>query len=311
MGAIWSWLIGEDLSAVDVSSIHVNCHVHHVNYKKSEETILTKVQLVTNRYALITDVINELQSHEKFRNVDIDLSSESYKVVVKYVTYSKDNRLCCIGVNDYDRIEICDKNQSPRGMSHVIEDINQNQIIFSNNKSTEHIVMKSLHVSCRSHKIDCKSNYIGLILYSYNKKNDWKLNGVHCKAGYIIIRKSKQLLSDLENASVKFEPDTKHSRLYYWLFKQLPDENIIGGGFGIQDGQIKFNSTTFNKNTSKKNSGVQCVYHDAYRVCHQLEEKWIKIALKNWKNGEQNTFVEEPKDICWECIVKVHTVYSL
>ena len=40
--------------------------------------------------------------------------------------------------------------------------------------------IKCFHVSCQSDRFDAQQNMLEFLLYFYDGKNDWCLNGVHC-----------------------------------------------------------------------------------------------------------------------------------
>ena len=216
-------------------------------------------------------------------------------------------RLCCLGIKDNDEICFIDKNVYGRGaMIRITETTNDHAIIFDNKSKTKTIELKSWHMSCKSDKIDTSTSndYLGIVLYSNKNKTDWYCNGIHCKTGYMFIKVSKSFLDDTTH--------TRHAQLYKLLFNQWPDENVIGAGFAIQSGEIKFKSYTFNCDKTSKNQWKNdCQWHDSTPICHEIEQKWIKIALKNWKNGKQNTPIQEPHDICWNCILKINQIEKL
>ena len=80
----------------------------------------------------------------------------------------------------------------------------------------------------------------------HDNKTDWYLNGVHCKTGYIIIKR----ISDLSN--LKSNYGKIHGRVYKSVFNCEPCSTIVGGGFGYQvkNKFWKWRSGTFN--TKKK-----------------------------------------------------------
>ena len=57
------------------------------------------------------------------------------------------------------------------------------------------IKVTTLHVSCNSDPVknyDKGEDLAGIVLYSKDGKNDWYWNGIHCKTGYIIIKKNRE-----------------------------------------------------------------------------------------------------------------------
>ena len=209
-----------------------------------------------------------------------------------------------MNIEDGDTITIKNPDISPLGGLVFAEDKRNKRIIFQNKDKSKHFKVKSFHMSCDSDKIDFKENYLGMVLYSYKGKTDWELNEIHCKSGYMYIK--------IDHTFVNKEClKSRHAQLYKSLFGVFPKDEVVGAGFAIQNGIIKFKSVTFNADDTHKNEEKDCEFHDNSEFCHPIEQKWIKIALKNWKNGIQNTMIEEQSDICWDCITKVHQIKDL
>ena len=295
MGGTWSWLFGESDETTDdsivIKSISVFCVIQH---KQGGKCIIE-----INPSAKIEEVINKLK--EKYSDVNFD----DYIIQNNFHELDKQSRLCCSKINDINNeLFFKSKQKSSKGMMLKLEDTKNNKLIFKNKKGSKEICLQSFHMSCQSDKLEIGKNYLGLVLYLYKGQTDWKLNGYHCKTGYILLKEDKNVLNDDCE-------ETCHSQLYYWMFKQWPDKDVIGAGFGIKDGGIKFNSTTYNADWTHKNTGNKCEFHDAERTCSDVEQKWIKLALRNWKNGEQNTFIQEPNDICWNCVLNIEKLQQL
>eukprot|EP01084_Bolivina_argentea_P052689 96785_1 len=145
-----------------------------------------------------------------------------------------------------------------------------------NNYTTFEI--SSFHVSCKSDKFTGE-NMTGIVLYEYDDKRDWYLNGIHCKTGYIILRLSKNI------SHIKDEPGAVHGACYKSVFNESLDKNkVVGGGFAYLNGKWKFNSWTFN--TGSK-------YHNNEKEMNPLEQRCIEVAIVNWKKGLQNTYVKD------------------
>ena len=49
---------------------------------------------------------------------------------------------------------------------------------------------------------------IGMVLYSRDGLTDWRLNGIHCKAGYIVIKRADNL-----PATIDYTVSSKRQRL--------------------------------------------------------------------------------------------------
>ena len=101
--------------------------------------------------------------------------------------------------------------------------------------------MKYFHVMQQSSKFDKRNNYVGFILYQYDEKNEWELNEIQCKSGYIYL---------VDTDVIKQEPgNTVHNKAYYYLFKNRvpPEGKLVASGFSFQKGKSWVeNSGTFN-----------------------------------------------------------------
>eukprot|EP01084_Bolivina_argentea_P107723 192582_1 len=127
------------------------------------------------------------------------------------------------------------------------------------------------HVSCKSDKFS-NENMAGIILYLYGGKQDWELNGIHCKSGHIFLKNTKNI-QHIQGTGMIYET------CYKSLFGEDLDRRIvIGAGFAFTDGIWKFNSGRFNVN------------HEA---THQTEKDCILTAIENWKKGIPNTYIKE------------------
>eukprot|EP01084_Bolivina_argentea_P057692 105397_1 len=135
------------------------------------------------------------------------------------------------------------------------------------------IKISSFHVSCKSDKIDGQ-NMAGVVLYAYNNKTDWNLNGVHCKSGYIILKSSDKI------KHIDSKQGQVHGKCYKSVFKQDINKKAVGGGFAFVGKEWKFNSYSFN---------VASNYHDDKKAMHPLEQQCILAAIENWRKGIQNT----------------------
>ncbi|CAF3373664.1 unnamed protein product [Rotaria sp. Silwood2] len=126
-----------------------------------------------------------------------------------------------------------------------------------------HLEMRTVRMSLFSDPFDPWTDLIGMIVYGYNGQSEFYLNGRHCKAGYILIKRAD---------AIKHIPgDTMHKKLYRWFFNQELDSVFIGGGFAYQNGEWKHNSFSFNTN--------QDFYHDNQKGMHYIEKELLGGAL--------------------------------
>eukprot|EP01084_Bolivina_argentea_P276487 471773_1 len=128
------------------------------------------------------------------------------------------------------------------------------------------------HVSCKSDPIKGQ-NMVGVVLYSYNNQTDWRLNNIHCKSGYVILKSSDKIAN--------IDSETWHGKCYKSVFGRDIDNKVVGGGFSFCGNEWKFRSSTFNRDKSE--------YHDNCRKMNKLEQTCIEFAIENWKKKIQNT----------------------
>eukprot|EP01084_Bolivina_argentea_P166920 289767_1 len=94
---------------------------------------------------------------------------------------------------------------------------------------TKTIEIASYHVSCKSNQIKGQ-DMVGVVLYSYNKKTEWGLNGIHCKSGYVILKSSK----DIQNINNK--QGRVHGKCYKSVFgEEIAYDKVVGGGFAFKN----------------------------------------------------------------------------
>lgn len=120
-------------------------------------------------------------------------------------------------------------------------------------------IATSMRLSCKSDKFDGTKDMVGMALWSYKGKDDWNINGIHCKSGYVYLRTTESIEHISSNAGIV------HGKLYKSLFHCDP-EGIIATGFAFQNGEWKFSSATFNVGTE---------YHDGDRKASSEERSMI------------------------------------
>jgi len=155
------------------------------------------------------------------------------------------------------------------------------------NKAFAGEIIPTFHVSCTSFRPESlygKDDMAGMVLYKYDGKNEWWLNGKHCKAGYIVLQKSASL------ADTRSEYGLIHGKLYKYTFGEETSAKVVGSGFGYIDGTWRFNSYTLNDADA---GTVNAKYHTIGRTMGKAEQTVLMQAMRNWvERGQQNT---EPK----------------
>eukprot|EP01084_Bolivina_argentea_P251068 420936_1 len=190
-------------------------------------------------------------------------------------------------------------------------------------KLKKSIAFKSFHVSCRSDRINGE-DMTGIVLYQYDGKTDWRLKGVHCKSGYIILKLSDNI-KDIKN-----KQGIVHGKCYKSVFgMDIEHDKVIGGGFSFEGGKWKFNSGQFNDKAKRK--GFKMEFNEdhkvdekemndneiddlpqnalaeecerfeqwdddnnrkSWKIMHPMEQQCILAAIRNWKKVTQNTIIK-------------------
>eukprot|EP01083_Nonionella_stella_P288208 980827_1 len=251
-----------DMIARIVSKLPVESNIEtktlYIEYDASIETLKLLIEIKFNIPAECQRLIfkgDELQNEWLVFNVDINDESDTIHLETKEYEPLK-------GVWKYVPFVIPEDIE--RGIAEIEHDFDK---IIIGGSTTMPIHIHSFHVSCQSDQIT-GDNMAGVVLYSYDGEQDWYLNGVHCKSGYIVLK-----LSD----SIKDIPSSHgmvHGSCYKSVFGQEIDDKVVGAGFAFFNNKWKFNSYTFNVATS---------YHDNRAAMHPLEQKFILAAIGNWK----------------------------
>ncbi|CAF2136536.1 unnamed protein product [Rotaria magnacalcarata] len=135
------------------------------------------------------------------------------------------------------------------------------------------IKIKSIHIHHTSDIFDPHEDYVGLIVYLCDEKNDFILNNVHSQTGDIYIRRSSWIFGNTPEG--RDHKDSVHGRLFYsifrcWIKKEL---NFVGAGFSYYNGIWKFNSGTLNTMNQDNNDDT---YHNTDRKLSISEERIIR-----------------------------------
>ncbi|CAB4035795.1 Hypothetical predicted protein [Paramuricea clavata] len=135
------------------------------------------------------------------------------------------------------------------------------------------VIIETMHISCKSDTYKKRHNYGGVIIYQYDGKSEWRTaNNTRCKSGYIAIQDT-----DSENVKkwIGKEPGQVHGAVYRNVFGESKTESVVGEGFAIQNGEIKFNSSVFN---SPENS----VFHDGQKWMNEWSKRCVRKIVKEW-----------------------------
>ncbi|CAF1226137.1 unnamed protein product [Rotaria sp. Silwood1] len=146
------------------------------------------------------------------------------------------------------------------------------EIISRKNPTRPTIKIETVHISCSSDSYDENENMAGLIVYSFDNKQMFELNGHRCRTGYILIKATKNIEHVISNQGIV------HGSLFKWFYGIEPDDRFVGAGFSLHDKNFKFNSGVFNARNDD--------YHDDKKSMSESEIYLIKYAMNElFKNN--------------------------
>eukprot|EP01084_Bolivina_argentea_P300067 517296_1 len=243
-------------------------------------------QMGNEQIHLLETQINDLrrQLNQEYYNIDKRKRKRLYYgVMAKIERNVSTNIIADIDVNGFVNLLSKSKikinptekkiNSNEDLHSLIIDTKNDDDIFVMIGDLENAIKIKSFHVSCQSDKVKGQ-DMVGVVIYSYDNKIDWRLNNVHCRSGYIILKSSDNI------KHIQCNQGQVHGKCYKSVFGQDIDDKVVGAGFAFFNGKWKFNSYTFN---------VATKYHDNKKSMHKIEQTCILAAIENWKKGMQNT----------------------
>jgi len=130
------------------------------------------------------------------------------------------------------------------------------------------IDVESFCMSCKAVRPVTFANetLIGVVVYSWKGQTDFRLNGVHCKSGYVYIRRASELASGRGG----------HHRLLSELFGNYIDNNdFVATGFCVKDGDFQFKSGAFNGQVDNWRNGSTV-------GVPMLEKEYICASVNQW-----------------------------
>eukprot|EP01084_Bolivina_argentea_P229937 387956_1 len=130
------------------------------------------------------------------------------------------------------------------------------------------------HMSDKSDKI--KSNnepMIGIVLHKYDNNSRWRMSGIQCRHGYVILKLAKNIQHISTTTTC-----TMHSKCYKSVFGLEPDNKLVARGFAFHNGTWKYRCRSLN---GWDNNGTM----------DKLEQIRIQKVIASWKKGIQNTVV--------------------
>ena len=138
------------------------------------------------------------------------------------------------------------------------------------------ININRIRLSCESDVYNNEQNYVGLILYGWTNsegqvQTDWRLNGKHCKSGYVVIQNAYDTESSEGPVISNF-----HNEVYWNVFGRGSDTSrAIGEGFSIIAGSY----------IPKYDVFAECVRCDAESGVITMAEKCARGIVNDWIRG--------------------------
>lgn len=184
----------------------------------------------------------EVESNESIENIKL-------KIEEKEGIPLNEQRLLFAGISLDSNKNLSDYNIQDNTTLHLILSAIKSSAYLNSNRSSLIInidlnnyqyEMHQIHLSCLSDKFNLKNNFIGFIVYGYNKQNDFRLNGKHCKTGYIIIK----TIHSIEN--IQTIENNLFNKLFKWFFNEELSNRFIGIDFYFENNQWIFNSFSGN-----------------------------------------------------------------
>lgn len=152
----------------------------------------------------------------------------------------------------------------------------QKDKLVINVDGAENVVLKTMHLSCKSHSYRPGHKYGGLIIYQYNGNLEWRTaNNTHCLSGYIVIQ-------DTDSDSVKQwkerEPGQVHGAVYRNAFgESVRKVKVVGEGFAIRD-RFEMVSRVFNNPLGSE-------FHDSRETMNEASVHCVRKIVDYWKRG--------------------------
>lgn len=140
----------------------------------------------------------------------------------------------------------------------------------------EKLVVKTMHLSCKSHAYRPGHKYDGMIIYQYNGKSEWRTaNNTHCLSGYIVIQ-------DTNSESVKRwkekEPGQVHGAVYRNTFgESVRKAKVVGEGFAVRE-RFEMVSRVFNNPQGSE-------FHDSRKTMNEASVHCVRKIVDIWKQG--------------------------
>jgi hypothetical protein len=163
------------------------------------------------------------------------------------------------------------------------------KIVSRKSPSRPTIEIGTVHISCSSDLYNENDNMAGVIVYSFDNKEKFELNGHRCRTGYILIKATKNI------AHVKSNQGIVHGSLFKWFFGIEPDDRFVGAGFSLHERKFKFNSGVFNSRNDDYHDNTKSMSADEiYLIKYSMKELYISNMWKS-KSTMPATFIDRSR----------------
>ena len=152
----------------------------------------------------------------------------------------------------------------------------EERVMVGRSSKPSGLEVNTFHLSCSSSVYEEGKSYVVFVLYEYLGRNDWMLNKVHCKTGYVVLIESK--IIDQESKISTIQESEAHIKAFYQLFNCPIPKSMVGEGSAYIDGAKLVDMCTFNV--------AENGYSENYMsTITEVTKKYLGVIIKNWKEA--------------------------
>ena len=172
-------------------------------------------------------------------------------------------------------------------MANTVENQDGTFTVISKTYHHPDIQVTTLNLSWNSDVYTPGHNYAGLILYSHNGETTWRLNGVPCKTGYIVMRDptSRRVSTHLTKCS-----NQAHTAVYKSLFGEEVSEYTIAEGFAVIKGEFNWKCGVINARDSPYHTGTGSMSESSKCRVAKVLCQWMEAGLQEKSLPHQKNF---------------------
>ena len=274
----------------EIESDHIQ--IRELNVADNEQDdVSAKVEFIGNEYPWIKQQLHK--TDEDIRRILSKWSNDMIRVThylnELYTTYIDNKNI------DKERkkqrinkaVNVCNADYTRIAPMKSSKQKPSTSVIGNNDTAAflkEIIPVSSLTIHPASDEVkdyDKGENLAGIVLYAKDGKTDWEWNGVHCKTGDIIIKKT-----DEKFMSLKAGKGIVHGRVFKSVFDECPFGNVVASGFGRVDRGKDDNWKYKSYSCNAEDNG----YTDGEGEMGEIEKENVKNAVKNWINHGETCY---------------------